>query len=759
MKKVSLLAASVAFALTGCGGSDGDSSGATPGGVVITAIDGYLQHAEVWVDTDGNFELDASDKKLQVETDENGQFTLPNEHKDSVVFIKAIKDKTIDKTRGLVANDFELATTAGSTIINPMTNMVVEQLEAAKVAGTELTQEQAEEKVVKSVTDSGLTASQELIFGDYIVDGSEQAQALNAIGETLVDNSDLTVEKQLELTDAVAVEAQSIIENKESLDDFSPIVNIPADDSPITVTPNSRPVDSENGVLKDITLAPSDAWLDLDASTFFQDAEGDTLTFELKELADDLNGLVIDSNTGIISGDLTNAGTYDYQIFAKDEHDALSYPLNLKVIKLAENLAPEVVEEEKARLQSVIDGWQLQEGEAFNQTIDLSGLFNDTDGDIVKYRSGGLTVDGLTITPTEDTSSIVTISGTPSKSYPAGQTFNVGGVDDDNEPTYVKFTLPEILEGTPVEPPQPELGFTQAHFDKGGVWQMGSFDYGDAEVAFASLRVNNGQNELCFATDDSSDFSTLSRQDWLSTLDNMQHNYWDLGRENLLKDDDCFAVTLNNNGTVDLPGDAGTDTATMLYQNITKDGDYQVVMLIEESTGHKELFWMDSTEVEDGVNYNSFSYPSQNDMTVDVTLDEYLLVDDDGGYNDLYPLLDKFAYSMTGKNAENLAEGTYTATPITEPGESWSDNWLVGENVDDYDETLINPYLGLVEDNDDCNCVVTRRYFTYRDFGELTIGVGDHNKGYSYGHDDNGFFFIKSNQEEAIKRIHDAWGK
>ncbi|MDK9762984.1 hypothetical protein KI743_13310 [Vibrio sp. D420a] len=759
MKKVSLLAASVAFALTGCGGSDGDSSGAVPGGVVITAIDGYLQHAEVWVDTDGNFELNASDKKLDVETDENGQFTLPSEHKDSVVFIKAIENKTIDKTRGLVTvpGGFELATTAGSTIINPMTNMVIEQL-----AGDDtLTQEDAEAAVVASVTDSGLTASQDLIFGDYIADGSEQAQALNAIGETLVDNSGLTIEQQLELTEAVAVEAQAIIvDPSQEIDDFSPIVDVPADPTqPITVTPNSRPVDNKNGVLESVTLEPSGVWVELDTSIYFQDADNDELAFELKELANDLNGLVIDSTTSIISGDLTKAGTYDYQIFAKDKHGALSYPLNLKVIKLAENLAPEVVEEEKARLQSVIDGWQLQEGEVFNQTIDLSSLFNDTDGDIVKYRSGGLTVDGLTITPTEDTSSIVTISGTPSKSYPAGQTFNVGGVDNDNEPTYVTFTLPEILEGTPVEPPQPELGFTQAHFDKGGVWQMGSFDYGDAEVAFASLRVNNGQNELCFATDDSSDFSTLSREDWLSTLDNMQHNYWDLGRENLLKDDDCFAVTLNNNGTVDLPGDAGTDTATMLYQNITKDGDYQVVMLIEESTGHKELFWMDSTEVEGGVNYNSFSYPSQNDMTVDVTLDEYLLVDDDGGYNDLYPLLDKFAYSMTGKNAENLAEGTYTATPITEPGESWSDNWLVGENVDDYDETLINPYLGLVEDNDDCNCVVTRRYFTYRDFGELTIGVGDHNKGYSYGHDDNGFFFIKSNQEEAIKRIHDAWGK
>ncbi|MEZ9541797.1 hypothetical protein AB4209_07485 [Vibrio sp. 10N.286.48.C11] len=758
MKKVSLLAASVAFALTGCGGSDGDSAGAAPGGAVITAIDGYLQHAEVWVDQNGDFELDSSDTKLAIETDENGQFTLPDEHKGSVVFIKAIKDKTIDKTRGLVTKDFELAATVGSTIINPMTNMVVEQL----ASDDTLTQEEAEAAVVASVTGSGLTVSEDLIFGDYITDSTEEAKALNAIGETLVDHSDLPVEKQLELTNAVAGEAQTIIEDSpQEIDDFSPIVDIPTDGNPITVAPNSRPVDTENGVLENITLEPSDVWVELDASTYFQDAEADALTFELKELANDLNGLTISSTDGTMTGDLTTAGTFNYQIFAKDEHGALSYPLNLKVIKLAENLAPEVVEEEQTRLQSIINGWQLQEGEIFNQTIDLSGLFNDTDGDIVKYRSGALTVDGLTITPTEDTSSIVTISGTPSKSYSAGQTFNVGGVDNDGAPTYVTFTLPEILEGAPVEPPQPELGFTQAHFDKGGVWQMGSFDYGDAEVAFASLRVNNVQNELCFATDDSSDFSTLSRQDWLSTLDNMQHNYWDLGRDNLLRDDDCFAVTLNNNGTIDLPSDAGTDTATMLYQNITKDGDYQIVMLIEESTGHKELFWMDSTEVEDGVNYNSFSYPSQNNMTVGATLDEYLLVDDDGGYNGLYPLLDKFTYSMTGKNAEDLIEGTYTATSITEPGESWSDNWLVGENVDDYDKTLINPYLGLVEDNDDCNCVVTRRYFTYRDFGELTIGVGDHNKDaqYSYGHDDNGFFFITSNQEEAIKRIHDAWNK
>ena len=58
MNKLSLLAASVAIALTGCGGSEGDSSGGTPptpGGLVITAVDGLLYNASVMVDADQDF--------------------------------------------------------------------------------------------------------------------------------------------------------------------------------------------------------------------------------------------------------------------------------------------------------------------------------------------------------------------------------------------------------------------------------------------------------------------------------------------------------------------------------------------------------------------------------------------------------------------------------------------------------------------------------------------------------------------------------
>ena len=109
----------------------------------------------------------------------------------------------------------------------------------------------------------------------------------------------------------------------------------------------------------------------------------------------------------------------------------------------------------------------------------------------------------------------------------------IGGVDDDirtNLRDHLRY-LKSWKVHDAVEPPTTRTRLTLKHTSiKVAYGKWVSFDYGDAEVAFASLRVNNGQNELCFATDDSSDFSTLSRQDWLSTLDNMQHNYWDLGR-------------------------------------------------------------------------------------------------------------------------------------------------------------------------------------------------------------------------------------
>ena len=45
-------------------------------------------------------------------------------------------------------------------------------------------------------------------------------------------------------------------------------------------------------------MVKGDAWTPINASQNFSDAEGDVLTYELKELTGKLNGLIIDKVTG-----------------------------------------------------------------------------------------------------------------------------------------------------------------------------------------------------------------------------------------------------------------------------------------------------------------------------------------------------------------------------------------------------------------------------------------------------------------------------
>ena len=110
MKKVTLLATSIAVALTGCGSDSSSGSGEppAPGGVVITAIDGYLANAKVYIDTNGNLQLDASDDVAGF-TGIDGKLTVVEDINDSAIFVKAIAGQTIDSTRGLVSSDFVLA--------------------------------------------------------------------------------------------------------------------------------------------------------------------------------------------------------------------------------------------------------------------------------------------------------------------------------------------------------------------------------------------------------------------------------------------------------------------------------------------------------------------------------------------------------------------------------------------------------------------------------------------------------------------------
>lgn len=467
MKKMSLLAASVAIALTGCGGGSGsDNTSTAQSGLEITAIDGYLKNAAVWVDTNENLVLDTGeDTKLDVVTNEYGKFTLPEEYKSQTVFIQAFAGQTEDTTRGIVTETFSLASTSGSSVVNPMTNMVVskvvKQLASDPTLDVVAAKKAAKEEVVAKLTQSGLNVDASMIFGDYIAkaDESKEAQALNAIGEALVDNADIDVEKQLEVADLVAKEANNIIENNGDMTDFAPVITVPKDDSPIVVEKNHRPTSSQ--AVEPIKVVLGEAITSFTAS--FTDINDDTLTYELKalKLANGLNGLSINSTTGAISGTPESAGVFTYQVFATDEHKARSYPLTFTVTVEAPNTAPVVNEDVKAQLQAEVDAWYWVEGEQPVDTLNISTLFDDADSDLLTYtvetsisKNGGVET-GFQVHV--DGNGNISFDGPlPFKAAAGTESLYVYAKDSINadEPLVV-FALPEIIEGTPVVPEPP----------------------------------------------------------------------------------------------------------------------------------------------------------------------------------------------------------------------------------------------------------------------------------------------------------------
>ena len=444
INKKTCLAVSIALALTACGGSSDGSSGEA--NAKLTAIDGYLANAELWVDTNDNLTLDSDDTVLPEKSDEKGQFTLTAEQQGHAVFIKAIAGETIDSVRGVVSTDFELSAPAGSTVANPMTKMVIEQL----AADSTLTQAEAEDAVVKSIQDSGLTASKELIFGDYLKDTSDQqAQALNIIAESLVDNASESIDNQLKIASAVALEVQKVVEVPGSLTNFYPTVTM--NNGEVEVVVNSRPEVAVTIVTQ--TLEFQDALVDIDTAAYFSDADdGDVLTYQLVLKGnDELNGLSINKNTGIVTGTPTIAGTFEYQVFAKDDKTR-SYPLNFTVTVKSENTAPTRNQETFERLQAEILTWTLTVGEAVDYTLDISALFTDAESDELQYsidttfNADGFDNGNLSFS---EQNGIITFSGTPSyKQLAQVNNLYVYANDSVNAKVVTLFKLPAIAEST-----------------------------------------------------------------------------------------------------------------------------------------------------------------------------------------------------------------------------------------------------------------------------------------------------------------------
>ncbi len=206
MKKLSLLAASVAIALTGCGGSDGgsstdDSNNIGASTLKVQVIDGYLVNAEVYVDRNGNNVADA-DEKLDTTTDSEGYITVAESDKDYALIARAVAGKTFDTDKGgAITSSYELTAPAGAAVVNPYTTLAV-----------------IENKTIDQVA-TELNIDSSLISGDYVKaksgSNAEEAKKAHAIARSLT----------LTLEDTIAESTSNIEAIKTDLDNIQTQVN------------------------------------------------------------------------------------------------------------------------------------------------------------------------------------------------------------------------------------------------------------------------------------------------------------------------------------------------------------------------------------------------------------------------------------------------------------------------------------------------------------------------------------------------------
>lgn len=393
-----------ALSLTGCGGGTSSSdTDSTVSSFSITAMDGYLKNADVWVDANGG--NNNCETNLGLKTGDGGIISIPIQYQKNTICIKAIAGQTIDETRGVVENTLELKAPAGETTVSPFTSLVVEQLEADDT----LTIDSAKDKVIAEI---GLSEVADVVFGDYVkkaAGGDDKAKAVNIIGEILfdedADQAGLTAIEKLAIVEAVSDDVQDAIDDG-TIDDYSPDITV-AGDGTVTVTENRRPTltGSASSSARGIDLGDP---FSLSVEEWFEDKDSDGLTYEFKTLPDFGANLEI-SEKGVITGTPSAAGTYTIYVYARDAKDVRSYPVVFDLNVISPNTPPAVNGSEKDDIQSEITNLGLRQYIPVDRIVSIAELFTDDDGDTLTITIDG-DVTGLRIGNTNDQ---LTFGGTP----------------------------------------------------------------------------------------------------------------------------------------------------------------------------------------------------------------------------------------------------------------------------------------------------------------------------------------------------------
>ncbi|ELB2040069.1 hypothetical protein AB0533_000020 [Vibrio parahaemolyticus] len=516
MNKVSLLAASVAIALTGCGGSDSGSSSAN-NGVVITGFDGYFKNAVVFEDTNNNGQWDTQESILGL-TDEKGQLTLaakpektlalqtlvPNGAKQKQLIALDAKKYAgtytvdMDHPSQAMAHEIVFRAPSSSNVISPITDLVA--IEMAK--DPSITEEDAKANVNKAL--GGSEEAPIDLYSDFVEGATKNAElhkTAQILTESKAQNPTNYEKKATEFAQAANQEVDRLVASGENINDPSlrPVItdSTPNSDNlaPETVVNNKLTVnetvedaaeDKLDKLPKIVKGAAFDG-VELNIEGLFKDKDQSLVSTKLTHnLAgtgievEQVGNLIVLHPTAIVE----KSGDFEIVLTAQDKNsngDVLSTVSTVFEIEIeSANLPPMVVEAEQARLQSIVDGWYLQQGELFEQTLDVSGLFQDKDGQITDYSADYVGIEGLSAI--EDGNAIITIKGTPTKAGESGAALTISATDGHTA-VQIALSMPEVKEGvTPPPTAHPLEGKTWYYLEHGS-------DDGDDNDEFDYSRV------------------------------------------------------------------------------------------------------------------------------------------------------------------------------------------------------------------------------------------------------------------------------
>ncbi|WP_217521134.1 Ig domain-containing protein [Vibrio metschnikovii] len=526
MNKINLLTLSVAIALSGCGSDSADNSEQPPiaAGVLITALDGHFYQAAIFDDANKNGKFDHNEHVFGL-TDQSGQLELPADYQlkghlavQTLTPGGAVQRRlasqnaayagkyTIDMDHPAQAMAHEVVLRAPTLetqqqVISPITDLIV--LEMENDPTRDLTQ--AKQTVAKTL---GLDNQAELL-SDFTKTNPKLHKKAQILTESKAanpasydQNAAQFAEQAAELvgkmddTEIKDVNQRPVIinENESAESGFTPNV----------VTNHKLQVSKEvKGKLEDdfakLNLKQGDTFAGqtFSIANLFSDQDQTTVevTLEQNLVGSGLSAEIIDQQLVLSSNGEIKAQDNLYLILVATDKDnqgikrgEVGVQLNLKVTTL--NQAPVINQAEKDKLQQQIDAWYLQQGEAFDQSINISELFSDHDGQVVSYWGGEVQVAGLTIADVD--SPMITLSGTPSQASPAGKTFTVKVKDDQGAKSSTTFTLPEVKEG--IAPPSlkhPLEATTWYRLEHGGGTPEVTLNY--SRIWCDTLRFENGK--------------------------------------------------------------------------------------------------------------------------------------------------------------------------------------------------------------------------------------------------------------------------